>query len=121
MIVHLLDGTYELFRQFYGQRRAHKGKDKPMAAVGGLLHDAFLAKRQMNPHIAEGTPIEAMTASGVEGMGVATRIRSLRNRPASTSTTAALIPLPPTSTPMAILPEAISASSSGTRSAPISR
>ena len=31
-----------------------------LAAVGGLLHDAFLAKKQMNPHIAEGTPIEAM-------------------------------------------------------------
>lgn len=28
MIIHLLDGTYELFRQFYGQRRANKGKDK---------------------------------------------------------------------------------------------
>ena len=43
--------------------------------------------------------IEVMTASGVEGLGVGTRIRSERNRPSSTSTTAALMPLPPTSTP----------------------
>src|SRR5215470_10689939 len=38
MIVHLVDGTYELFRQFYGQRRFNKGKDKPFGAVAGLLH-----------------------------------------------------------------------------------
>src|SRR6476469_9577937 len=38
MIVHLLDGTYELFRQFYGQRRFNKGKDKPFGAVAGVLH-----------------------------------------------------------------------------------
>jgi len=38
MIVHLLDGTYELFRHFYGQRRFNKGKDKPLGAVAGVLH-----------------------------------------------------------------------------------
>ncbi len=38
MIVHLLDGTYELFRQFYGQRRYNEGKDKPFGAVAGVLH-----------------------------------------------------------------------------------
>jgi hypothetical protein len=27
MIVHLVDGTYELFRHFYGLRRFNKGKD----------------------------------------------------------------------------------------------
>ena len=32
MIVHLLDGTYELFRHFYGIRRA-KGADPPYGAV----------------------------------------------------------------------------------------
>ena len=37
MIVHLVDGTYELFRHFYGQRRFNQGKDKPLAAVGSLL------------------------------------------------------------------------------------
>jgi 5'-3' exonuclease len=41
MIVHVLDGTYELFRQFYGQRRFNKGKDKPFGAVVGLLHSVL--------------------------------------------------------------------------------
>ena len=55
---------------------------------------------------------EASTASGVDGLGVATRIRSERKRPASTSTTAALIPLPPMSMPIAIRPLAMSGVSS---------
>ncbi len=38
MIVHLLDGTYELFRHFYGLRRFTKGKDRPMGAVVGVLN-----------------------------------------------------------------------------------
>ena len=38
MIVHLIDGTYELFRHFYGQRSFNKGKDKPFGAVTGVLH-----------------------------------------------------------------------------------
>jgi 5'-3' exonuclease len=36
MIIHLVDGTYELFRHFYGIRRA-KGSDPPYGAVGGVL------------------------------------------------------------------------------------
>ena len=35
MIVHLIDGTYELFRHFYGLRRFNKGVDKPLGAVLG--------------------------------------------------------------------------------------
>jgi 5'-3' exonuclease len=38
MIVHLVDGTYELFRHFYGLRRFTKGKDRPMGAVVGVLN-----------------------------------------------------------------------------------
>jgi 5'-3' exonuclease len=38
MIVHLIDGTYELFRHFYGQRRFNQGKDRPYGAVAGVLH-----------------------------------------------------------------------------------
>ena len=38
MIVHIIDGTYELFRHFYGQRRFNKGKDKSYGAVAGVLH-----------------------------------------------------------------------------------
>src|SRR5882724_8817383 len=41
MILHVLDGTYELFRHFYGQRRFNKGKDKPLGAVTGVLHTAL--------------------------------------------------------------------------------
>ena len=37
MIVHLIDGTYELFRHFYGLRRFTKGKDRPFGAVTGVL------------------------------------------------------------------------------------
>jgi 5'-3' exonuclease len=38
MIVHLVDGTYELFRHFYGLRRFTKGVDRPFGAVVGVLH-----------------------------------------------------------------------------------
>jgi len=37
MVIHLVDGTYELFRHFYGSRRFHKGKDRPYGAVIGVL------------------------------------------------------------------------------------
>jgi len=37
MIVHLVDGTYELFRHFYGLRRFVKGADPPLGAVLGVL------------------------------------------------------------------------------------
>jgi 5'-3' exonuclease len=38
VIVHVIDGTYELFRHFYGLRRFNKGKDKRYGAVAGVLH-----------------------------------------------------------------------------------
>jgi 5'-3' exonuclease len=38
MMIHLIDGTYELFRHFYGLRRFTKGKDRPMGAVVGVLN-----------------------------------------------------------------------------------
>ncbi len=38
MIVHLVDGTYELFRHFYGLRRFNKGNDAPFGAVAGVLN-----------------------------------------------------------------------------------
>ena len=39
MIVHLIDGTYELFRHFYGLRRFSKGVDRPYGAVVGVLQN----------------------------------------------------------------------------------
>jgi 5'-3' exonuclease len=38
MIVHLVDGTYELFRHFYGLRRFNKGVDAHYGAVVGVLN-----------------------------------------------------------------------------------
>jgi hypothetical protein len=31
MVIDLIDGTYELFRHFYGLRRFTKGEDRPTA------------------------------------------------------------------------------------------
>jgi 5'-3' exonuclease len=36
--VHLIDGTYELFRHFYGLRHFNKGEDRPFGAVIGVLN-----------------------------------------------------------------------------------
>jgi 5'-3' exonuclease len=65
MIVHLVDGTYELFRHFYGQRRFNEGKDKPLGAVAGVLHTAL-----------------EMIEGGATHLGVATDhvIESFRNQ-----------------------------------------
>jgi 5'-3' exonuclease len=38
VIVHLIDGTYELFRHFYGLRRFNKGEDRRFGAVIGVLN-----------------------------------------------------------------------------------
>jgi 5'-3' exonuclease len=64
VIVHLIDGTYELFRHFYGARRFNKGEDAPMGAVFGVL----------------GTVLQ-MLETGATHIGVATDhvIESFRN------------------------------------------
>jgi len=38
MIIHVVDGTYELFRHFFGLRRFSKGDDRPYGAVVGVLN-----------------------------------------------------------------------------------
>ena len=55
MIVHLIDGTYELFRQFYGQRRYNKGKDKPFGAVVGVLNGILQMIEQDATHVGVAT------------------------------------------------------------------
>src|SRR4051812_39896532 len=55
MIVHLLDGTYELFRHFYGQRRFNKGKDKPFGAVTGVLHTVLEMIEKGGPYVGVAT------------------------------------------------------------------
>ena len=63
MIVHVVDGTYELFRCFYGLRR-FSGEDPPYGAVVGVLHTVL-----------------RMIESGATHVGVATDhvIESFRN------------------------------------------
>ncbi len=65
MIIHLIDGTYELFRHFYGLRRFDKGEDRPFGAVIGVLNTVL-----------------QMIESGATHVGVATDhvIESFRNR-----------------------------------------
>lgn len=55
MIVDLVDGTYELFRHFYGQRRFNKGKDKPFGAVVGVLQTALQMLEDGSTHLAFAT------------------------------------------------------------------
>src|SRR6266542_2326788 len=54
MIVHLIDGTYELFRHFYGIRRAKKG-DPPFGAVSGVLHTVALMLEGGATHLGVAT------------------------------------------------------------------
>jgi 5'-3' exonuclease len=64
LVVHLVDGTYELFRHFYGARRFNDGNDEPLGAVAGVV----------------GTVLE-MLEGGATHLGVATDhvIESFRN------------------------------------------
>src|SRR3989441_4145957 len=55
MIVHLVDGTYELFRHFYGLRRFNKGKDKPFGAVAGVLHTVLQMVEKGATHLGVAT------------------------------------------------------------------
>jgi 5'-3' exonuclease len=55
MIVHLIDGTYELFRQFYGRRHFSKGKDEPFGAVVGVLHSVLEMIEQGATHLGVAT------------------------------------------------------------------
>jgi len=55
MIVHLIDGTYELYRHFYGLRTFNKGKDKPMGAVVGLLNGVLQMIEESATHIGVAT------------------------------------------------------------------
>src|SRR6186997_2986543 len=55
MIVHLVDGTYELFRHFYGLRRFTKGKDRPLGAVVGVLQSVLEIVEQGETHVGVAT------------------------------------------------------------------
>jgi 5'-3' exonuclease len=54
-IVHLIDGTYELFRHFYGLRRFNKGEDRPYGAVIGVLNTVLQMIETGATHIGVAT------------------------------------------------------------------
>lgn len=54
-VVHLVDGTYELFRHFYGLRRVNDGKDRPFGAVAGVLGTIVQMLREGATHIGVAT------------------------------------------------------------------
>src|ERR1043165_6440901 len=55
MIVHLIDGTYELFRHFYGLRRFTKGVDRPSGAVVGGLNTVLQMMEEGATHLGVAT------------------------------------------------------------------
>jgi 5'-3' exonuclease len=55
IVVHLIDGTYELFRHFYGLRRFNKGKDRPFGAVAGVLQSVLEFVERGETHIGVAT------------------------------------------------------------------
>ena len=54
MVVHLIDGTYELFRHFYGLRRFKK-QDPPYGAVAGVLHTVLQMIEKGATHLGVAT------------------------------------------------------------------
>jgi 5'-3' exonuclease len=55
MIVHLIDGTYELFRHFYGLRRFTKGKDPQFGAALGVMRTVLEMIEKGATHIGVAT------------------------------------------------------------------
>jgi 5'-3' exonuclease len=55
VIVHLIDGTYELFRHFYGLRRFTKGKDRQFGAVTGVLNTVLQMIGEGATHVGVAT------------------------------------------------------------------
>ncbi len=55
MVVHLVDGTYELFRHFYGLRRFTKGQDRPFGGVVGVLQTVLQMIEKGATHVGVAT------------------------------------------------------------------
>jgi 5'-3' exonuclease len=55
MIVHLIDGTYELFRHYYGLLRFPKGEDRPFGAVVGVLSGILQMIEEGATHVGVAT------------------------------------------------------------------
>jgi 5'-3' exonuclease len=80
MIVHLVDGTYELFRQFYGLRRFNKGVDDPLGAVVAVLNGVLQMIEKGATHVGVATD-HVVESFRNEHVGVATDhvVESFRN------------------------------------------
>ena len=55
MIVHVVDGTYELFRHFYGLRRITGAKDRRFGAFTGVLNTVLQMIREGATHVGVAT------------------------------------------------------------------
>jgi 5'-3' exonuclease len=55
MVIHLVDGTYELYRHFYGLRRFTKGKDRPYGGVVGVLQTILQMLEKGATHVGVAT------------------------------------------------------------------
>jgi 5'-3' exonuclease len=55
VIAHLIDGTYELFRHFYGLRRFNGGSDRPYGAVVGVLNTLLQMIEEGATHLGVAT------------------------------------------------------------------
>ncbi len=55
MIVDLIDGTYELFRQFYGQMGRHETAPKPLDAARGVVDDVLRLLESGATHVGVAT------------------------------------------------------------------
>jgi 5'-3' exonuclease len=55
VVVHLIDGTYELFRHFYGLRRFNPGADRPCGAVIGVLNTVLQMLEEGATHLGVAT------------------------------------------------------------------
>src|SRR5215471_15953593 len=55
MVVHLVDGTFELYRHFYGLRRFTKGKDRPLGGVVGVLQTVLQLLENDATHLGVAT------------------------------------------------------------------
>jgi 5'-3' exonuclease len=55
MIVHLVDGTYELFRHFYGLRRVPDAQRRPWSAAVGVLNTVLELVEQEATHLGVAT------------------------------------------------------------------
>jgi 5'-3' exonuclease len=55
MVVHLIDGTYELFRHFYGRRRGGRDDDQPLGAAAGVLHTVLQTLETGATHVGVAT------------------------------------------------------------------